>query len=103
MTLGSKIWIFNKTIVGLERDDYGVYEILDRSDNILYIGQGSIRSSLLKHFPDGKHPISGAFNFSVEYTWDEEKSRKRHREELVKFHKENNDYPKFNNGIHFNR
>jgi hypothetical protein len=38
MSLGSKIWLFTKSIVDLERDDYGVYELLDSSDQILYIG-----------------------------------------------------------------
>ncbi len=96
MPLGSKIWLFTKSIVDLERDDYGVYELLDNSDKILYIGFGKIRNSLLTHFADGKQPIAGAFNFSVEYTWDEEKSKKRQKEELDKFYEENKRYPKYN-------
>lgn len=96
MPLGSKIWLFSKAIVDLERDDYGVYELLDRSDNILYIGYGKIHCALMTHFADGKEPIGGVFNFSVEYTWDEEKSKKRQREELAKFYEKNNRYPKYN-------
>jgi hypothetical protein len=96
MPLGSKIWLFTKNIVDLERDAYGVYELLDNSDQILYIGYGKIHCSLMTHFTDGKDPISGAFNFSVEYTWDEEKSKKRQREELDKYYITNKRYPKYN-------
>jgi len=96
MPLGSKIWLFEKRIVELEREDYGVYELLDDSDKILYIGCGNVRGSLITHFEDGKNPISGAFNFSVEYTWDEEKSRKRQQEELARYYDKNKRYPKYN-------
>lgn len=80
----------------LERDDYGVYELLDASDTILYIGYGKVRSSLVRHFEDGSDPINGAFNFSVEYLWDEEKSRRRQQEELEKYLKKHHGHPKFN-------
>jgi hypothetical protein len=96
MPLGSRIWLYTKSIVELEHDDYGVYEILDNSDNILYIGYGKIRSSLMKHFADGQDPLHGAFNFSAEYTWDEQKSKKRQQEELGKYYQTNKKYPKFN-------
>ena len=96
MPLGSKIWLFSKGMVELERDEYGVYELLDNLDKILYIGCGNVRGSLLTHLADGKYPITGALNFSVEYTWDEEKSRKRKEEELVRYHEANKRYPKYN-------
>jgi hypothetical protein len=96
MPIGSRIWLFTKSIVELEREDHGVYELLDVSDNILYIGYGNIRSSLLSHFADGSHPIDGAFNFSAEYTWDEERSKRRQKQELAKYHEANKKYPKFN-------
>ncbi|MGI0073586.1 MAG: hypothetical protein ACREA3_07225 [Nitrosotalea sp.] len=41
-------------------------------------------------------PISGTFNFSVEYTWDEEKSKKRQKEELDNYYETNKKYPKYN-------
>ena len=96
MPLGSKIWLFTKSIVDFERDDYGVYELLDRSDNILYIGYGKIHCTLMTHFADGSESIHGVFNFSVEYTWDEEKSKKRQQEELAKYYEKNKRYPKYN-------
>ncbi len=96
MPLGTKRWIFTKSVVKLERDEYGVYELLDATDSILYIGYGKISSILLTHFEDGSHPISGAKKFSVEYTWSLEKSETRSKEELARYHSENGKYPKFN-------
>lgn len=96
MPLGSKIWLFRKSIVQLERDDSGIYELLDPSDTITYIGYGKIHCSLMEHFTDGKFPIKDTWSFSVEYTWDEEKAKNRQQEELKKYYKKHNCYPKFN-------
>lgn len=96
LPLGAKRWIYTKSVVALERDEYGVYELLDSMGNILYIGHGKIMTSLLKHLDDGEYPVAGAHCFSVEYTWDRTKSETRHREELAKYHKEYGTHPKFN-------
>jgi|SRR5579864_3935096 len=96
MPLGSNIWLFMKSVVQLERDDYGVYELLDRSDMIIYIGSGKIHCSLMEHFADGKHPMIETASFSVEYTWDKERSSNRQQEELKKYYRKYNTYPKFN-------
>ncbi len=94
--MGTTLWIFTKAVAELERDDYGVYELLGHSDNILYIGHGRIQCSLLEHFADGKNPIDSVFNFSVEYTWNEQKAIKRQNEELDKYYKAYSRYPRFN-------
>ena len=96
MPLGTKTWLYTKSIVKLERDEYGVYELLDGSYNTIYIGHGKIQSCLLKHFEDGSHPISDVRLFSIEYTWTGEKSEQRHNQELAKYHQEHGRYPKFN-------
>lgn len=96
MPLGTKIWLYTKSIADLERDEYGVYELLDCSYNIIYIYHGKIRSCLLKHFEDGTHPITGARLFSVEYTWTGEKSEQLYKKELEKHYKIHNKYPRFN-------
>lgn len=96
LPLGTKIWLFFKNIVDLERDEYGVYELLDRSDEIIYIGYGRIKSSLIQHFPDGNQPISGAWSFGSEYTFNEEKAKKRQSEELEKYLKKHGRYPASN-------
>lgn len=96
LPLGIKTWIYTKSVVVLERDEYGVYELLDSRGNILYIGHGKIMTSLLQHLQDGAHPVAGAHCFSVEYTWDKARAETRHKEELARFHKEHGTYPKFN-------
>lgn len=96
MPLGNNKWIFTKSVVKLERDEYGIYELIDTADNILYIGYGKIRSILLTHFGDGSYPIYDAKRFSVEYTWSLEKAETRCKEEMIRYHKEHGKYPKFN-------
>lgn len=96
MPLGTKTWLYTKSIVNLERDEYGVYELLDRSYNIIFIYHGKICNSLLKHFEDDTHPIAEARLFSVEYTWTREKSEQRYKQEFEKHHEEHGRYPKFN-------
>lgn len=95
MPLGTKKWIFTKSVVRMERDAYGIYELLDSIDDVLYIGYGKISVILLTHFEDGSHPIIGAKRFSVEYTWDKEKSEARCKEELARHYEEFGRYPKF--------
>ena len=96
LPLGAKKWTFAKSVVVLERDEYGVYELLDSNGIILYIGHGKIMTSLLQHLENGTYPITGARGFSVEYTWDRIKSETRHREELARYYKEYGAYPRFN-------
>lgn len=96
MPLGVKTWAYTKSVVMLERDEYGVYELLDPIGNILYFGHGKIIASLLQHFDDGAYPVIGARRFSVEYIWDKVESERRHGEEMVKYHKKHGTYPKFN-------
>ena len=97
LPLGSNIWIFTKSVTDLERDDFGIYELLDATHDVIYIGGGKVRCLLAQHFADGQHPITGAQWFSAEYTWDESKANARHEEEMAKYHKKHGRYPKFNN------
>lgn len=83
-------------MVNLERDEYGVYELFDSTGDILYIGHGKIIASLLQHFEDGIHPVTGARSFSTEYTWDKARSEARYKEEMERYHKEYGTYPRFN-------
>ncbi len=96
MPLGTKTWLYTKSIVSLERNEQGIYALLDGSYNVIYIGHGKIHNSLLKHFEDSTHPITEARLFSVEYTWTREKSEQRYKQELEKYHQEHERYPKFN-------
>lgn len=96
MPLGTKTWLYTKSIVKLERNEYGVYELLDGSYDIIYIGHGKIQSCLLKHFEDGEHPIIDVRLFSIEYTWTGEKSRQRYKKELDEYYQTHNKYPRYN-------
>jgi hypothetical protein len=96
MPLGSKTWSFIEDVARLERNEMGVYELLDSSDEILYIGYGKVMELLLEHFTGGTHPIPCAISFSVEYTWNEERAKERCRDEVDAFYRENGRYPKFN-------
>lgn len=96
MPLGTRVWLFTKTIVRLEHDEYGVYELLDVSYKILYIGWGKIQNSLLRHFADGQEPVDRAFNYRAEYTGSEEKAKKRQQEELGKYFEIHKRHPEFN-------
>lgn len=96
MPLGTRMWSFTKDVVRLERDEYGVYELLDSLRNIVYIGYGKVECSLLEHFSDGTHPIPCVHHFSIEYTWSEQKAKERWVEELDKFFKMHNRKPSYN-------
>ena len=96
MPLGTRTWIYTKSVVRLERDEYGVYELLDSFRDIIYIGYGKISNALLTHFAEGAFPIPDVMHFSVEYTWTEEKARTRYLEELARFFKIHSRYPQFN-------
>lgn len=96
MPLGSKTWLYAKSVVKLERDEYGVYELLDSTGGILYIGHGKIIASLLQHFEDGTYPVTGVHSFSIEYTWNKRRSETRYKEELERYHMEHDMYPRFN-------
>jgi len=96
LPLGARAWIYTKSVVRLERDEYGVYELLDLNDNVIYIGYGKIKSSLLEHFADGSRPILDAKSFSVEYTWEEPRAISRYKEEIAKYHKKHGKNPIFN-------
>ena len=96
MVLGAKTWLYTKGVVNLERDEYGVYELLDSSYKVRYIGYGLVRVKLLIHFADGLDPITGARFYSVEYTWSEQKAKQRELVELDEYYKQYGKYPRFN-------
>jgi len=93
--LTSRLWIYTKGVVDHDKDQYGVYELLDSND-ILYIGQGLVHSRLIAHFPDGSDPIVGATQYRIEYTASKKVAERREKEELDKYYSQNRRYPKFN-------
>jgi len=98
MPLTEKDWAFAKNLVQTERDEYGVYELLSSGD-ILYVGEGVVRSRLMAHFPDGPEPIVGAERYRVEYTGSKEKAEQREREELERYRIQKGRLPEFNQKV----
>ncbi len=85
-----------KGVVDTEHDSNGVYEILDRNEDILYIGQGLVLTRVMSHFPDGTEPIDGARFYRVEYVDSKEKAEKRQKDELDSYYSKHEKYPPFN-------
>jgi hypothetical protein len=82
-------------MVDRENDFLGVYEIGNDYD-ILYIGEGQVKSRLLRHFPQGPEPVVGASKYRVEYTQGKDRCVQRQNAELDAYYKQNGRYPKFN-------
>ena len=87
--------LFTKSNVRQETDNYGVYE-LGNSEDILYIGEGHIRTRLMSHFADGSDPIPGASFYRVEYTGSKVKAVQRQNAELNKYKRRHGRYPRYN-------
>lgn len=86
---------FSKENVQSENDNYGVYEIGNDS-GVLYIGEGQVLSSLLRHFPQSAEPIVAASYYRVEYTGGKARSVQRKNAELEDYKKAHGNYPRFN-------
>ena len=97
MPLGKKWSIFTKEIVRKENDFLGIYELGngDGSD-ILYIGEGRVRSRLLDHFSDGGSSTPGVSYFRVDYIGSKETVGQRERAEIAKYEKMKGRLPKYN-------
>lgn len=82
-----------------EPDSFGVYELADRAGNILYIGEGRLRSRLNSHFISGSSPIPGVSKYRAEITGVKERAQQRERSEIRAFERKHGDCPKFNDRL----
>ncbi len=87
---------FQKDKCSSETDYYGVYELANGSGEIIYIGEGHIRTRLLSHFQNGSDPIVGASFYRVELTGSKGRAVQRQNAELEKFQSEYGQLPRFN-------
>ena len=71
---------YTRENAGAEPDRPGVYELLDESEDALYIGSGALRASLLDWLSRGQ--ISGALYYRAEPTKDMRDAHIRRDEEL---------------------
>jgi len=96
MPLFKKWSDFRKYNVLGEPDSFGIYELADSNGNILYIGQGRIRSRLNTHFLIGNSPIPKVAKYRYEITGVKERAEQRERSEIRAFHRTNEGCPPFN-------
>lgn len=87
---------FKKYNIMAEPDSFGVYELGDVDGNVLYIGEGRIRSRLNSHFLIGKSPVPGAAKYRCEITGVKERAEQRERSEIRTYHRGHESCPPFN-------
>lgn len=94
----SKRWSdFSKDRIGEVKNYFGVYEIADSRERVLYVGEGKVRDCLFDHVsPDGDAPIVGGSLFRYEFTHTQQRARRRKRRLLNQYKNENGTLPKFN-------
>ena len=80
---------------GHTTDNYGVYEIGNTLE-VLYIGEGYVKTRLLSHFPDATEPVVGASKYRVEYTGSKQRAVQRQNALLAEFYRRYGRLPKFN-------
>lgn len=98
MPINKKYSTYTKeTVKANETDNYGVYQIANSSNDIIYIGEGKVKTRLLRHFPDAREPVVGGSKYRVEYTKSKDRARQRQNALLAEY-KRNNDkkLPPFN-------
>ncbi len=76
-------------------DNYGVYEIGNATE-VLYIGEGHVRTRLLSHFSDASEPVVGASGYRVEYTGSKARAVQRQNALLAEFMRRHGRLPRFN-------
>ena len=81
------------------KDVFGVYEIADRNRRILYIGQGKLRTRLLRHFIDGPDPIPGAAYFRVLELYSKMRAEQKERRLLKDFKRRHGKLPRYNQRV----
>ena len=100
MSISKKWSHYTKENLQMEPDNFGVYEIGHiATGEVLYIGEGHIRSRLLAHLPDGTRAhenVVGADGYRYELTGRKETAIQRERALLNEFRKKYGRLPKYN-------
>ena len=90
---------FNKKKVSKLKDNYGVYELADKDKKLVYVGQGKIKTRLLRHFIGKEDPIPEAAYYRFHKTGSKEKAEQRERSLLRKHEKRRGKLPKYNQRV----
>jgi len=79
-------WDYSLSIIALEADSLGVYELGDESKNTVYYGKGKIKTRLLDHLNKRECPLARYYRFEL-FTTEAECEAKE--QELLENYKRN--------------
>ena len=77
-------WNFKVGMVSHDSDNFGVYELADDSEAILYIGGGKVRTELLAHLTKSHFPLATRYRIDLSSTEEESRIKERHLPEAYK-------------------
>ena len=80
----TKWWSYTKTIVAIDTDKLGVYELGDEKKNTVYYGSGKIKTRLLDHPNKKECPMARYYRYEL---FDTEADCRAREEELLENYK----------------
>ena len=90
MSIQKKWSHYTKENVKKEPDNFGVYQLSNKEQGILYIGEGHIRTRLLAHFPNASEPVVGASLYRYELTGSKKRCVQRQNSLLIDYRNSHN-------------
>ena len=92
-----KWWSLTKSIVSIDPDKLGVYELEDYLHKTVYYGSGKIKTRLLNHLNKKECPMAKNYHFELFNT--EAECRAREKALLEEYQKKHNKLPMYNEKI----
>ena len=92
-----KWWSLTKSIVSIDPDKLGVYELENSLHNTVYYGSGKIKTRLLDHLNKKECPIAKNYHFELFNTEAECKAREKAL--LEEYQKKHDKLPMYNEKI----
>lgn len=92
-----KWWLYIKSIVSIDPDKLGVYELGDYLLNTVYYGSGKIKTRLLDHLNKKECPMAKNYRFELFNT--EAECRAREKALLEEYQKKHKKLPMYNEKI----
>lgn len=90
-------WGYRKGMVESDKDDFGVYELADESQNTVYYGSGHVKTRLLDHL--NKQECPKAKQYRIEYSTCEKDCRAREEQLLEAYKRAYGKLPMYNEKI----
>jgi hypothetical protein len=100
MPIKKKWSSFRKKRVKKTSDVYAVYELADRSKDVIYIGEGILRDRLLAHVTNGSDPIPETSYFRYEITESKNQCEQLQNALLAEYFRVYGRLPKYNQQSH---